>query len=315
MPKISVIIPIYNVEKYLKRCLDSLISQTFTDWEAICINDGSTDSCANILEKHVKNDTRFKIITQQNHGLSIARNNGLKYASGSFIYFLDSDDFLHPQCLEIAYNMAKNNNASLVCFEFEKIKNEKHSVKKIDFCQICSKVIHNPLFYFGKKNSYRISYNVWSKLYKKELINGIFFIPNISFEDYPFVASVLFKNPITVILTEKLYFYTINDNSISHQQHNAKQIRDYHCGIRYIFNLYRSKGMETEILFLKQTLLPTLLKQQLKKILDAPEDIKTQMLQCFREELIELKLNSLLSLKGQYRRYWRYRKIIEKGIL
>lgn len=315
MPKISVIIPIYNVEKYLICCLESLTFQTFTDWEAICINDGSLDNSAKILEKYAKQDRRFKIITQENQGLSMARNNGLKHACGTYIYFLDSDDRLHPQCLEIAYDTAEKNNAALVCFEFEKTNSDQPPAKKIDIHHICGKVVANPLFYLGKKKPYRVSYNVWSKLYKKELIDGISFIPGIYFEDYPYVASVLAEKPLTVLLAEKLYFYTINESSISHQQHNPKQIKDYHCGIRYICNIYRNKGMETELSFLKQTLIPTLLKQQLKKISDAPEETKAEMLLYFREELIELELNSLFSLKGQLRRYWHYHKIIEKGTL
>ena len=89
MPKISIIIPIYNVEKYLRRCLDSVIQQTFTDFEIICINDGSPDNSLHILEDYASKDNRIKIITQKNQGLSIARNNGLKIAQGDYIYFLE----------------------------------------------------------------------------------------------------------------------------------------------------------------------------------------------------------------------------------
>ena len=113
-PKISIIMPVYNVEQYLQRCLNSISAQTFSDWEAICVNDGSTDNCAEILNRQAQKDNRFKIVNQTNQSLSCARNNGLKLARGEYVYFLDSDDCIHPQCLEIAYNFAIKNHAELV---------------------------------------------------------------------------------------------------------------------------------------------------------------------------------------------------------
>ena len=94
MPKISVIIPVYNVEKYLRECLDSLLNQTFKDIEIICVNDGSTDGSLNILNEYASKDSRFIIINQNNQGLSAARNNGLNVAKGDYVAFLDSDDYI-----------------------------------------------------------------------------------------------------------------------------------------------------------------------------------------------------------------------------
>ena len=106
MPAISVIIPIYNVEKYLRRCLDSVKNQTFQDWEAICVNDGSPDNSAAILAEFAAGDARFKVVNKENGGLSDARNAGMQVATGEYILYLDSDDFIHPQTLEIAHRMA-----------------------------------------------------------------------------------------------------------------------------------------------------------------------------------------------------------------
>ena len=94
MPKVSVIIPVYNVEKYLRECLDSVVNQTIKDIEIICVNDGSTDGSLDILNEYCSNDDRFVIINQENQGLSVARNNGLNSASGDYIAFIDSDDYL-----------------------------------------------------------------------------------------------------------------------------------------------------------------------------------------------------------------------------
>ena len=118
MPKISIIIPCYNVEKYLHRCLDSVIGQTFEDFEVICVNDGSPDNSGSILEEYAAKDKRIKILTQKNQGLSMARNNGKALAQGKYIYFLDSDDFIHPQCLEIAHYIAEKYEVDLVSFDF-----------------------------------------------------------------------------------------------------------------------------------------------------------------------------------------------------
>ena len=95
MPKISVIVPVYNVEKYLKECLDSIINQTFKDIEIICVNNGSTDSSCEILNEYAKNDNRIKIINSENIGVGNARNLGLQAVTGEYISFVDSDDFLN----------------------------------------------------------------------------------------------------------------------------------------------------------------------------------------------------------------------------
>ena len=102
MPAISIIIPVYNVERFLERCLDSVLAQTWRDWEVVCVNDGSPDSSQAILERYASGDSRIKIVNKPNGGLSDARNVGLKNAGGEFIVDLDSDDFIHPQTLEIA---------------------------------------------------------------------------------------------------------------------------------------------------------------------------------------------------------------------
>ena len=103
MPKISVIIPVYNTGKYLSECLDSVLAQTFTDIEIICINDGSTDNSAEILKKYAKKDPRIHVITQKNAGVVVARNNGVKHSTADLIYPLDSDDIIVPNCLNTLY--------------------------------------------------------------------------------------------------------------------------------------------------------------------------------------------------------------------
>lgn len=117
MPKISVIIPVYNTEKYLSEALDSIINQTFRDIEIIAINDGSTDNCLEILNEYSKKDNRIKVYSQENKGQAIARNFGLDISTGDYIYFFDSDDILLPTALEETYNKCKKDNLDFCFFD------------------------------------------------------------------------------------------------------------------------------------------------------------------------------------------------------
>ena len=119
-PKISIIIPMYNVEKYLKRCLDSVRAQTFTDFQAILVDDGSPDKSGEIAESYAALDKRFIVVHKENGGLSDARNVGMSKASGEYIMYLDSDDFIHPQTMEIAYSLAQRDNSDIVSFTYDR---------------------------------------------------------------------------------------------------------------------------------------------------------------------------------------------------
>ena len=117
MVKISVIIPVFNVELYLEECLDSVINQSLDDLEIICVNDGSTDSSLSILEKYAKMDDRVKIISQENQGQGSARNKGLSIAKGECIYFIDSDDKIELDTLKDCYDCVKKNDLDFVMFQ------------------------------------------------------------------------------------------------------------------------------------------------------------------------------------------------------
>ena len=116
-PKVSVIIPVYNTQFWLRECLDSVLRQTLGDFEVICVDDGSTDRSASILQEYAKKDARFRIIFQENQGQSAARNAGLKAARGEYIYFLDSDDYIEPDLLETACRELDNKNLDIVLFD------------------------------------------------------------------------------------------------------------------------------------------------------------------------------------------------------
>ena len=308
MLKISVIIPVYNVEKYLARCLDSLLAQTFTDFEAICVNDGSPDGSANILSEYAKKDSRIKVITQENQGLSGARNSGLKVATGDYIYFLDSDDCIHPQTLEIAYHFITEHNADMVCFDFAKnTENAIPAITPLKIADINFEITNNPL-YLNK-----VHINAWTKLSKKELLAGLEFIPKIHFEDYPHTLAVWQKHPKTVILKEKLYFYTVDENSISHAKAKPQQIKDYHTGLNFVYETYNKPEYKADFQHICRIYVPIILKQQLGRCIRADKAIKPEMLKAFAEELRDLKEKNMLSYRGhKLSRYFRYLWIMRR---
>ena len=115
--KVSVIMPVFNVEKYLRQCLDSLLNQSLTEFEIICVDDGSTDSSLEILHEYQQKDHRVKVLTQQNKFAGVARNNGLKVAQGEYVFFLDSDDFFEKDMFMEVYNQGKKTDADIVIFD------------------------------------------------------------------------------------------------------------------------------------------------------------------------------------------------------
>ncbi len=207
MAEISVIIPVFNVEKYLARCLDSVISQSFEDIEIICVNDGSTDSSVEILESYSKFDNRIKVITKENGGLSSARNTGIKYVSGKYIYFLDSDDYISTVALELLYNNAEKYNSDMVICDYIFYDGGAGASSRVNILDasfvgnVFSKDSIPPLLYKF------LPVQVSLKLYRADLINKTGGFQNIVFEDLPFFTSVFLKSQRVTYLNEPLFLY------------------------------------------------------------------------------------------------------------
>ena len=141
MPIISVIIPVYNSEKYLRKCLDSVINQTLKDLEIICVNDGSTDQSLEILNEYINVDNRITVINQDNLGAGAARNKGLEVAKGEYIHFLDADDWLEPNAYELVYHHVKKSDTIIdICmFLYKKYDNETGAINYVDLFYILGK--------------------------------------------------------------------------------------------------------------------------------------------------------------------------------
>lgn len=208
MPKISVIIPVYNTEKYLSECLDSVLKQTFTDIEVICVNDGSSDNSAKILEQYAARDKRIRIVmNQQNYGLSYTRNTGINLANGEYICFIDSDDIIDSNFLEVLLQQIQDYNADISMAHLKIFDENKvfESKQKNLVTNNLNKKIHNmPLG------------SVCDKLFKTKLIreNQIYFPVGRYFEDNIFLICALFYSDKIAITNTTCYYYRINNNGI-----------------------------------------------------------------------------------------------------
>ena len=188
-PKVSVLTPIYNTDvHHLQECIESVLGQTFTDFEAICINDGSPDNAAAILKEYAARDSRIKVVTQPNGGLSAARNAGLEQARGDYVYFLDSDDYIHPQILEILYREISGGEFDFAACRFQNVKDA--AVSFPEYQSYGTILVKEPLAELFQKKK-RLSINVWSKLYLRKTLGDLRFIPGLIYEDLPFTCAYM----------------------------------------------------------------------------------------------------------------------------
>ena len=210
MIKVSVIVPVWNVEKYLDKCLYSLVNQTLKEIEIIVVNDESPDNSQKIIDKYVKKyPKKVKSLSQKNGGQGSARNNGLKYALGEYIGYVDSDDYIEKDMYKLMYNKAKKEDLDVV---FCCLNNVYESSQKME-----------PLFKnakTNKDNAFFSNVGVCNKIYKKELLDGIEFKSKVWYEDLSFTCKVLMGAKNIDFIEEGLYIYiqrqgsTMNNNNI-----------------------------------------------------------------------------------------------------
>lgn len=228
MPEISIIIPVYNAEKYLNMTLNSVLSQTFVDFEVICINDGSTDKSWKILQEFSKKDNRIKIYTQENSGGSIARNNGLEKARGKYIAFLDNDDIYHPQYLEILYKNIKETDADVSCCSYIRFEGDNDYIFENKLEKDNTQWISKQPFIDKFQKKKKIESLMWTKLYKSELLNNIKFSPLLpAINDMLFNIEVLLSASKVVVSKQKLIAYRIINTSQTMQKLSFKRLDEY----------------------------------------------------------------------------------------
>ncbi|WP_407453390.1 glycosyltransferase family 2 protein [Methanobrevibacter sp.] len=212
MAEISVVIPIYNVEDYLEECLDSIVNQTFTDLEIICVNDGSKDNSLEILKEYAKKDDRIIVIDQENGGHAVATNVGMDKATGKYLFLMDSDDMLKLDALELTYNAAEEKDVDFVLFQainYDDEKDQFYEAENYSMNKVADFVGEN-VFSIDDigELAFDIAVTPWTKLYNREFIENshIRFAEGLIFEDNIFFWEVLIQAQRIYFLREHLFY-------------------------------------------------------------------------------------------------------------
>lgn len=214
-PTISIIIPVYNVERFLHICLDSILAQSFTDWEAILVDDGGKDRSGEICDEYCKKDERFRVFHRENHGVSASRNFGIKQAKGKYLCFVDSDDYIHQHMLEILFQSINNSKYDVIMSHEEDVYDtdssratEKqvggYSTKEVTAKDFLYGITHSE----GKdKNLY---FHLHGKLYRKEAVDGILLDEDLSLsEDMLFNVKVFSRGATAILVPLTMYYRTL----------------------------------------------------------------------------------------------------------
>ena len=294
-PLITVVVPVYKVEQFLHECVDSIICQTYTNLEIILVDDGSPDKCPAICDEYAQKDNRIKVIHQENGGLAHARNVGIDNAQGVYITFIDSDDFVVANYIELLYEGLNKFNAEMSIASLYIYKDDikfETTAKSDGFFEISKeKCIEQ---YTSIKTNPFIS--AWNKLYKRELFSSIRYPEGKLYEDAFTTYKLIDKAKKIVFTPSKLYFYRINPESILGQSFKEKHL-EMADAFRSGFDFFNQKG-EKEI---ASMFIPPLLMRGIycwwgaKKILNDGK-LATIVLNDYRNNCKKLKYGKQLSL-------------------
>lgn len=234
MSLISVIVPVYNVEKYLTLCVNSILNQTFKDFEVILIDDGSTDNSGTLCDNFAKVDQRIKVIHKKNEKQGAARNCGVRIAKSDLISFVDSDDYISETYLEDLYKIFKKTSCNIVCCNYIKGRDTNAFNTAFDVCPFSQiNIDDNEMSNLFKRGNY--FWICWCKLIKKEILLRYPFPEGVYYEDNAVVSKWIYDSGKLAILDKKLYFYRINDSG------TTKGVNKHH--IDY------SNALEAQIVF------------------------------------------------------------------
>ena len=218
---ISVVLPVYNVERYIVKCINSVLNQTYKNIEVILVDDGSSDRCPQICEKYAKKDNRVKVVHKRNGGLSDARNAGIKIANGEYITFIDSDDYVDEDYVEFLYNNIEKTNADIaigahrVLYDSGKIiEKATHENSILEPKQVLARILYDD----------GIDLSAWGKLYKISLFDDIKFPKGRLFEDSATTYMLVDKAKKITVNSESKYNYIIRKNSISNAKFSPKKM-------------------------------------------------------------------------------------------
>ncbi len=223
---ISVIVPIYNVEKYLEKCITTIVNQTYKETEIILVDDGSTDSCPKICDNWLKKDERIKVIHKKNGGLSDARNAGIDIAKGKYICFVDSDDYLEKNYIEKLYFSLKENNTNISQCGIKYVDENNRTLKTIGYSSNC--LISGRQAIIESLNEHFVENEVvWNRLYKKNIFDIIQFPVGRIHEDEYVIYKILYNEEKISIISDALYCYRQSNTSIMRSNYNLKKFKDF----------------------------------------------------------------------------------------
>lgn len=241
MAIISVIVPVYRVEKYLKRCVDSILAQTYRDFELILVDDGSPDYCGTICEEYAKKDRRIVVLHRENGGLSAARNTGIAWAfensDSKYLTFIDSDDWIHPQYLELLFQAVDEKLVSVSVCNFERSdglgEGVPECVADFSFEQMDAETLL-------VDHVWNFNY-AWGKLYQKQYFQEVRYPEGKNFEDTFTTYKLLFAAKQIVLIDKPLYFYFKNENGITRSPWTPKELVVFEAMKDQLF-FYRKNG-------------------------------------------------------------------------
>lgn len=255
MVAVSIVIPVYNIEKYLKECLDSLVNQTFKDFEVICVNDGSKDNSLKILNEYAKIDSRFKVISQENGGSGSARNNGLRKSQGKYVQFLDGDDYFEPEMLEKLYNLAEKHCAEIAVCSSRKVDDDGNitETRNPNSPLDLSLIPFNKVFNYKDfpANIFNLTGTApWNKLYLREMLIK----NNLSFPKLTGPDDLCFVH-MAIVCAEKIV--AIDDELINYRYNRPGSVQTYRAN--HTIDIIRA------FLFIKEFLISKNLFETVKK--------------------------------------------------
>lgn len=263
-PAISVITPVYKVENFIERCLDSILAQTFRDWEAICVDDGSPDGCPAILERYAAMDPRFKVIHQDNAGAAVARNTALKQAQGDYILMVDSDDFIHPQLMEICMEMVRRTGADMVAYTYNRSYHTWGEIRHVLHLPDARKIryhhydipnieykLTDDLYQWATEDPHPKDIDIrwavkhcqpWRCMISAAVAREVEFCPGIMYEDVPWWGEILLRVGRTCIINLPIYYYYPNKTGYIHSATQLFRIDCLEKAIRRSEDIYLLKA-------------------------------------------------------------------------
>lgn len=241
MHRISIIVPVYNAESYLHQCIDSILAQTYADFELLLVDDGSTDHSADICDEYAAFDKRIRVLRQKNSGQAAARNLGIKNSTGEWITFVDSDDIIHPQMLAIlSVGIEKHRGRIAVCNAYEavNIPDSFYTELQPSFTEL---YMNEDGLISARKRNYAF-WVVWGKIIHRSIVEKLPFTDGRIYEDNAVVPQWLYEAEKIVVTDEKLYYYRINPDGTTKKAFSPKKL-DYLWALECQLSFFKEKKM------------------------------------------------------------------------